>query len=98
VSASRGWQWDKAATECRRRSQDAQLPCSRCGSPINYTLRWNNRAAFTAGHIDGYEWNPQDPRSYDQAYLQPEHRSCGATHGNHTRQGKTATLVTSEDW
>lgn len=49
------------------------LDCHICGAPIDYTIRWNDRAALTVDHVIPVS----DPRSFHaMENLKLAHRSC----------------------
>lgn len=84
-----GEAWQKAVAPFRAACEANSRPCGICLEPIDYSLRGNDRLAFTVDHLvplwTGRNHNPLDPSGW-----RPAHRSCnssrGATEGNRLRK------------
>ena len=63
----------------KRRTAAEQLPCHWCGKPIDTTLPYNHREAFTADHPDAIG----NGGHLTKQELAPMHRSCNSAKGDY---------------
>lgn len=66
-----------------------QLPCARCGQPIDYRLPAQHRYAYETGHIISRKERPD--LMYAWANLQAEHVKCN-------RSAQANPVVAQHDW
>lgn len=70
------------------------LPCIRCGQPIDYSLPWDARQACTEEHIK--PWSTHPHLRDDPTNLGPAHASCNKSRGN---RAESPTLgMTGQEW
>lgn len=66
--------------EHREHAQAHNLPCARCGHPIDYTAPASTRWAYECGHIMPVSKYPD--LVYDWDNLRAEHSHCNRAAGN----------------
>ena len=75
---------DRAARELRAEhrthSEELNLPCARCGHPIDYTAPAGTRWAYECGHIQPVSKYPD--LMLDPDNLRAEHSHCNRAAGN----------------
>ena len=93
---------DRRSTRRRRKLTAArksswkrqQLPCVRCGQPIDYELPWDDKQAVTEEHIR--PWSTHPHLRDDPTNLGPAHADCNKSRGN--RNPAPSLGMTGQEW
>lgn len=66
--------WRRLCKILKEKSQRENRPCSLCGKPIDYTLKWPDPGSFTADHVVPLSLLEKgDPARQSLANLAPAH-------------------------
>lgn len=85
----------RIAAQVRREERNCWL----CGKPIDLTLHWNDRMAFTVDEVVPRSLHPLGARyaAVDRSHCRAAHRACNSSRGNGTRKKRVVT-VRSRVW
>ena len=78
----------------KRTARQHDLPCSRCGEPIDYAAHYLAPHAFTAGHIVAVV----DGGSHALSNLRPEHRACNLAAGGQAGNARRWARHPATEW
>lgn len=90
-----GRPWRRAAAQVRAQVRDHNTPCCICGHPIDLTLHYLHRLAFTVEHRQALN---AGGALRDPSNLAPAHRSCNSRKGDRATALPRTTGATSRQW
>lgn len=74
VAVARTYQWQRLRRHFRAHCEQSNLPCWRCGAPIDYHAGAYQPLAFEADHAQPVSSHPR--LAYEWSNLRPSHSRC----------------------